>query len=60
MTRFDMIKKLEEVSRLCEEVDSETTDFAKEHSYICIRQAIGYLEENYDPKEFLDIDFTDD
>ncbi len=48
MTRQEMIKKLEEIK---EEVDwdndGELTDYARERAYVCVQQAIEFLQENY-------------
>lgn len=47
MTRFDLIKKLEEIDRqLLEEIDLETTDYAREHAHYSIEGAIDFLKEN--------------
>ena len=47
MTRQEMIKKLEEIKEeIAWDSDGELTDYAQENSYICIAQAIEYINEN--------------
>lgn len=47
MTRFDLIKKLDEIRDQIACADDETiTDYAREKAYICVVQAIEYIEEN--------------
>ena len=44
-----MIKKLEEIKEeIAWDNDSELTDYAQEKAYICIAQAIEYINENED------------
>ena len=48
MTRQEMINKLEEIKEEVEwDSDGELTDYARDKAYICIDQAIEYLQENY-------------
>lgn len=47
MNKQEMIKKLEEIKEEVEwDNDGELTDYARERAYICIAQAIEYLQEN--------------
>ena len=47
MTRQEMIKKLEEIKEeIAWDNDGELTDYTQEKSYICIAQAIEYINEN--------------
>lgn len=47
MTRFDLIKKLEEIrEQIVLDSDKTITDYAREQAYICVEQAIEFLKEN--------------
>ncbi len=47
MTRFDLIKKLEEIDRqLKEEIRKGITDYARYKAHICILETITILKEN--------------
>ena len=50
MTRDEILKYFEEGCRLLQEEISieELTDYAREQSYYCVRQAIEYIRENED------------
>ena len=47
MTRFDLIKKLEEIrEQVAWDSDETITDYAREQVYVCVKQAIEFLKEN--------------
>ena len=48
MTRKELIERIEECKRLlAEEVETdELTDYAREHAYIALCDAVDHLEEN--------------
>ena len=48
MTRQKMIKKHEEIKEeVAWDSDGELTDYARERAYVCVQQAIDFLQENY-------------
>ena len=52
MTRQEMIKKLEKIKdEIAWDSGSELTDHAREKAYICIEQAIEYINENEEQEE---------
>ena len=47
MTRRKMLEKLEEIKEaIAWDSGGELTDYAQEKAYICIAQAIEYINEN--------------
>ena len=52
MTRYEMLKTLEEITNeIAWDSDGELTDHAREKAYICIAQAIEYINENEEQEE---------
>ena len=52
MTRYEMLKTLEEIKEeVARDSDGELTDHAREKAYICIAQAIEYINENEEQEE---------
>lgn len=52
MTRQEMIKKLEEIKEeVAWDSNGELTGYAREKAYICIEQAIEYINENEEQQE---------
>ena len=52
MTRQEMINKLEEIKEeVAWDSDGELTDHAREKAFICIAQAIEFINENEEQEE---------
>ena len=52
MTRYEMLKTLEEIKEeVARDSGGELTDHAREKAYICIAQAIEYINENEEQEE---------
>lgn len=52
MTRREMLENLEEIKdEIAWDSGDELTDHAREKAYICIEQAIEYINENEEQEE---------